>query len=572
MPEQTQHEVGARIQLTDGLSTPLRKIGSVVSGISSQFDKLSVGLAGFTALGGAAVGAFSLHKVIEETNEHMRAVSRISTITGLAAEKADGMVEAFEKVGIEGTEAERILLMLSRTGAKMADNAMGMAMGVQSTADQMKQLGIDVTKGPQRAMEGLATAVQRGQMDMGKMMRIMGIRPAVAVDLMRLLKQGPEHVKNAIEELEKSGTAVTAQNLAAFKAMQMTKNEVITGWKRVLLIVGRELYPVIDRLMKNVQDRLPAWIEGAKHFGAFLRDHLETAVGLAKTLGKVMMANALIAKATAFAGVGPGGQGVGMGGLLGMGRRFVVGGAPSYGTVARVGNVLSSVPGLGGLGGFAGMGKVTAIIRVVSSLARISVIGLGIAALVGAFQSISSNFMGIRDFLGEIWGKLRASGAVLLRTLHPVLKHFGPDGMIGKFFLLILPLAFGGLMDTVSWIIRMTSKLIGFIGEVIEHPGKALRSPIDTWNRVSAGVEDAVKMEEERARREQQARNAAEHKAPGEREAEPYYDFRNSRFDIKQNFAEGLDPDRIAVAFANDLAMLGERRLQSGFAPIFAVR
>lgn len=49
-------------------------------------------------------------------------------------------------------------------------------------------------------------------------------------------------------------------------------------------------------------------------------------------------------------------------------------------------------------------------------------------------------------------------------------------------------------------------------------------------------------------------------------------DFRNSKFDIKQAFAEGFDPDRIAVAFTNDLAMLGERRLQSGLAPINAAR
>ena len=49
-------------------------------------------------------------------------------------------------------------------------------------------------------------------------------------------------------------------------------------------------------------------------------------------------------------------------------------------------------------------------------------------------------------------------------------------------------------------------------------------------------------------------------------------DFRGSRFDIEQRFAEGFDPDRIATAFSNDLALLGERRLQSGFAPLFSVR
>jgi hypothetical protein len=45
-------------------------------------------------------------------------------------------------------------------------------------------------------------------------------------------------------------------------------------------------------------------------------------------------------------------------------------------------------------------------------------------------------------------------------------------------------------------------------------------------------------------------------------------DFRYSRFQIQQEFAEGFDPDRIAVAFAQDLQRVGERQLQSGFEPI----
>ena len=39
----------------------------------------------------------------------------------------------------------------------------------------------------------------------------------------------------------------------------------------------------------------------------------------------------------------------------------------------------------------------------------------------------------------------------------------------------------------------------------------------------------------------------------------------NARFDIKQSFAEGYDPDRIAVAFTDTLAKLGEYRGQSAF-------
>jgi len=59
-------------------------------------------------------------------------------------------------------------------------------------------------------------------------------------------------------------------------------------------------------------------------------------------------------------------------------------------------------------------------------------------------------------------------------------------------------------------------------------------------------------------------------KAPAGRQ-QTINDFRFSKFDIKQEFAEGFDPDRIAVAFASDLAKLGEMRMQSAYAPLFAI-
>jgi hypothetical protein len=49
-----------------------------------------------------------------------------------------------------------------------------------------------------------------------------------------------------------------------------------------------------------------------------------------------------------------------------------------------------------------------------------------------------------------------------------------------------------------------------------------------------------------------------------------YQDFRYSRFDINQAFAEGFDPDRIAVAFATDLARVGEMKTQSMNTPGFS--
>jgi hypothetical protein len=57
----------------------------------------------------------------------------------------------------------------------------------------------------------------------------------------------------------------------------------------------------------------------------------------------------------------------------------------------------------------------------------------------------------------------------------------------------------------------------------------------------------------------------------GDRTNRPHavQDFRYSRFDITQRFAEGFDPDRVASAFASDLEAMASQRLSSGFAPAF---
>lgn len=49
-------------------------------------------------------------------------------------------------------------------------------------------------------------------------------------------------------------------------------------------------------------------------------------------------------------------------------------------------------------------------------------------------------------------------------------------------------------------------------------------------------------------------------------------DFRNSHFSIQQRFAEGFDPDRVALAFTADLERTASRRMQSGFEPAFGLR
>ena len=146
-----------------------------------------------------------------------------------------------------------------------------------------------------------------------------------------------------------------------------------------------------------------------------------------------------------------------------------------------------------------------------------------------------------------------------------------------------LPLVFEGLAFTVSKIMQAVATIGIFIGKLMESPRAVWKAGIGAtiagaWSQAGAMQRQEL-IATKQARFFDQARDANERlraalapAAPGSRQSQPVYDFRGSNFSIKQDFAEGFDPDRIAAAFASDLSKLGERRLQSGFSPLFSVR
>lgn len=93
------------------------------------------------------------------------------------------------------------------------------------------------------------------------------------------------------------------------------------------------------------------------------------------------------------------------------------------------------------------------------------------------------------------------------------------------------------------------------------------------------GLMAQIKAEKEKRRQRDEIaapsgdRKKQQHAAPTARGgAKVVQDFRFGKFTIEQKFAEGYDPDRIAVAFASSVSKVGQRQLQSGFEPLFAVR
>jgi hypothetical protein len=174
-------------------------------------------------------------------------------------------------------------------------------------------------------------------------------------------------------------------------------------------------------------------------------------------------------------------------------------------------------------------------------------------------------------YLGEAVGRLFTAMAT---QLHPILRLMAAAFMwlyksvmhqvIPKFQSFAEKL---GLI--IDWMVKMMNKF-----------GANLQGTFKQWEDEQLGPEDETGggvlsdlMKSITA--------AMEHKEDAEAKKDPMaarpaantvQDFRGSKFDITQKFAEGFDPDRVAVALSSDLGRIGEQKLQSGFEPTFGIR
>lgn len=276
----------------------------------------------------------------------------------------------------------------------------------------------------------------------------------------------------------------------------------------------------------------------------------------------------------------------------------------------KTGKVSAKVGGI-----FLRVGKaVMPLLKVAKMAAKFTVISLVVTAVVAGIKKIMDNVGGIRDRLGALLGKTWENIKGIAETIGGL---FSKDSAMGKFFSFIGD-AFVTVLEGVLWLIEKITAGIriaavmaseGFVhidqarnyisGENMTKRNKAYTKAYDLQMKLTeaykAGTATTAKhvamynemidlyKESDKRWAKGQTRAAIKDKLgylkgygkvaeTPEGRPQVHNDFRGSRFDIMQNFAEGFDPDRIAVAFSNDLAALGERRLASGLAPAFSAR
>lgn len=547
-------EVDIEFDVTDKASPKLTRLeknvarlDKIVTGAQQRFTGMLTTTLGFGAL-------FGLSGAIAGAKNYVNHVERMHYLTGLSAQESAGLSTALQEVGVSAELVEATMGRMVKRGAQLSE-------GNKSLIKLAKGYGVSLEGGPVKALTSMASAVEKGKLGIAGVQRLTGLTGGSLVDMFDAMKKGPKALSEAIDRAKEKNSFFNEDTVGAAGDIDDSMTRISLAWKRLTSSVLVAFAPTMTKLADKMESSIDKWSGGAQKFGAFMVKHMDTLIAMAKTYAKIMMANMISSKLT---GVG----------LIGLGgKAWKAGGAAATGIAARGGVGGAMAAGLANLGPFiTGLFKLRPLIMVLS---RFTIIG-GIAlAAFALFKAISDNVGGLRDRLGKIFGGMWES---LKRIGGSISSIFGGNGSFSGFIELlgrglgkaieILTLGIRGLLFVVEKLVAFIDRFVnGDMDAMAKMPG--FMGDYAREQKKRSGKLGGLSKESVDKFKAMQAKKRAPEGAP---ENMVYQDFRGSRFAITQEFAEGFDPDRIAVAFANDVASIGERKLQSGFSPLFAVR
>lgn len=528
MPE-GHHQVELDFEAEDHASGVIETLAEGAEHLSHKLEHAAEGLVELMGLGATLAGAFSFTRLVEGTTEYIKEIRDLSNVTGLATEKADGLMEVFERVGMSGGEATLVLQRMSMQALRLEEASMGAGGAANQIYMNFRRLHVDIRQGLLPSLIALSKQAEEGHISTADIGRSLMIRGTQAARVLEMLKQGPEKIKETMAEVAKSGAAVTQQEKQAYAEFIAGRAEVANAFRRIAIVVGREVMPVVTDLMKYVADHVRGWIDSAKEFGKFLKGHLHDAIGLAGTLGKILMVNFALQK------IGAGG----------------IGGAAA----SSIGFVRQTAASAAGLVGSVGGGALDGAAGVVGGTAAIGGLALAATLATTALENMAGNVNGVRDMVVDAFDHLVAA----FETMFGAIDLEGKDlsDTLGN----VLPMALSSLINAIAGVVSIIEGMRRYVAQYTTKmfdaaPAKHL------WDFVKEAGDEM----EAHARRRQSIRDAAGASAAAGK-ADINQNFFGARFDITQKFEEGFDADRVLTAFTHELGAVSERALHSGYNP-----
>lgn len=556
------------VEGAEAAAAKLGNLATVAGRVASAFH----GLGEVAAVAGGIAGAWQIAEGVRDVDRLYQAVLRVKDMTGMAADHAHAMFDMFELSGIEMEVGERIITSMTRQGQKLEDGLAGAGAGASRLTQMMASMGIKTKDGPEDRILAMSKAAQQGKLDIAELIMAFNIPRSQASAMMSMLKQGPERLKAIQQDTMKGADSIDDRTLESYRTMLQVRRELKDAWGDLIGTFYKGLIPAITEALKAIKRGFEDIQPIATAIGKFLSDHMTAVVAMTKTYLALLVASKAI---NMFAGEKMGVFGRGkqvVSGALGFfEKNRAAAGAmdffearaanPGLGMFEKVGGgMFGSIGKLAaGIGpAFLGLGNaITGFLPALIAAGPVLLLLIAVVgAVVAAIRIVQTNFFGLGDRLKEVFGPLfdhlSNIGSKLVEAFGKLWNALKPLFAALGVVLVSQLMIFAWWLGKLAWLIEKT------IDVAMHTPGMMLLSKFGDLFADKDDAADAVK---------DGARGTGAIPKGG-----TYQDFRGSKFEIMNNFPPGIDGGRVAVAFGDEMAKLGERRLDSGVRPLFSYR
>lgn len=607
-------------------------VGGAIAGITelgSAFELTRNTLAGTLGALGIAGGADPTERFRNGLGLAAATMERIEVAAAALPGEAEDYITVF-RAGLPVLQASVGGTLADMTDFANRFTAIGRTFGVES-----QQLAMDLQRLLRAGRGGAGTDVRTFQQLLPFMRTVAGhaditadaFNRMTAPERVALLNQAFEGLGPMLEEAggtwDSMSGAITStirsltrqatsplfdgikNSLGRINELFMTGEGELTSFGQSVVDVGRNISRYIVQAVESAVAGIQAMRDAMQAFteSDMFRTLLEAATRLGGAVGRISRApGGPAAGAAGAAGMAVGVAGLGAAAATGPGALVaaLAGGIADFLTrTESVNLVLEQMVGM--------FNQLTTVVGPLVSLVGTSNDLFG-DLIQGVLPGILSGLTMLLEPLTMLWSGIATITEEIMTNLNPVFESlFNAVGnlfqsigtflnpvlrILGRLFLMVYEVLaflltpviedaiseFAMLIDAISEFLSWLGGLIGELADVVDE-NLANVGVRDGEEESAPGMFDDILAALTESSESGDAMSAAENAAasttttPGARGgAHTTQDFRYSRFDITQRFAEGYDPDRIAIAFADDVGRMGAERLQSGLEPIFGVR
>ena len=223
----------------------LKAITANTEALNARFDKMA---AGAIKLGTALVGAFAAHEMIDSVKRNIDAMDELS--------------KAVEKVGIAAEDLQRLRYAadLSGVSAEALDKAIGklsvsmldLKDGTSDTAKALRAIGVKSGDSPTEALAKISDQIAKMPPGFERTALAIKIFGKAGADLIPMLKDGGEEMKNLADQADRFGGVISGGALKASEEFNDNLSRIERTTTSMVRQITVGLLPALTAITRDI--------------------------------------------------------------------------------------------------------------------------------------------------------------------------------------------------------------------------------------------------------------------------------------------------------------------------------